>query len=1257
MKRILLLLSFVTLSSFAQEKKYQSLFWEISGNGLLKKSYMYGTMHVSEKVSYHLSDAFFEKLMAADVVANESEPNTWTELYDLFSFYQGIYQYGPFYSRFYAQPIKKENLYPLFKSTNYNLISLLSRTNDANQEFQEDTYLDMFIYRTGKKYGKKTVGLEDVKKTTFNIMKAEAEMDVKEVEKNKQLLLKLLKKRAYTEVITSAYREKDLDLIDTLNSLTSPKSYLRAMLYDRNKIMVKSMDSIMKSGSLFSAVGAAHLPGKNGIIELLRSKGYTVKPIISEYTEKGKKLKKQIEDYFVKPNLQVKSSADGMISLPLFPLVLENGENLESPDLANGGFINVKRLLLKDYVAKKDQFFNPKTLDSLFFENIPGDILEKKVYNEKNYLVYDIKSKTKTSKAQHYRYYVTPLEIIAIIMGGEGDYVRQFEEEIYTNIKLKSYRQDWETIEPFKGGFQVKVPSYNVVTGNKKQNKQLTDVEIYAYDEQEKATYFVIEKSLLDNANLEDSEFELKRMHYEYYNQHNLDSTQTHFDVNKYEFVSAAKIDDQEIYLKSLLKGNKYYLLGVRNATKPKMKHFFDSFSFKSYMNDVVYKTYRDEKAFFKVEVPRKENEYLDFKFEQKDRFSDEDKKKNYFDSKNKTYEFFSPNKNVVELSYFGSHRYESFKAIDSLYANLRKNLATDFESEKYDELVGDVSEVEVVAIDEVAGTSNYSAPKIIEETKDKENKFDPTDYASSTWEKTLGLVSKEKLELINEKIASDADKDYYVYEVLATKPKSTQAIKYKVVLKKGETYMLKTLVDKNYKNEDPFIEKVFTSFKVDDEVPSRTVFENKLSLFEEDLKSEHDSIRISAIKSFDRLSIEKEDFSKLKVILENFDFKSDEQELVGNIYEKIGAIQSPEIIYFLEKAYKKETTTTQIQFAILRALTYQKSKEAYKKIGELLDYDLPISDNQYEISSLFNLFINDLENAHILYPQVLEYYSIKEYHEPVVSFVKTLMESEKVHAKKIKSYKKMLITNAKLEYKRLVSWNSKQATSDENDYDYEDEAPISDLDNYLSILYAFKKDKEVGHLFQKAKDLKISELNVALVNKELAKNRRIDKTELSLLINDPKTKYIAFQMLYHNKQFDLLDKYPQDTIVKAAIDYYEDIKPKKDSIVLLGKRELEFKDKKVCYFFYKNINIEEDSYNSKSETISGIAFVKEKDRLNLKAFSKLESKRFLEDKEIEENSKMLIDKSLNSNHLRVNFVKKQGNGAINDESEYYEED
>lgn len=1249
------MLSFVTVSLFAQEKKYQSLFWEISGNGLTKNSYMYGTMHVSEKVSYHLSDAFFEKLMGVDFIANESEPNTWSELYDLFSFYQGVYQYGSFYSRFYTQPLKKDNLYPLFRGSNYNLISLLSRTNEANQEYQEETYLDMFIYRTGKKYGKKTLGLENVKTTTFSIMKAESEMDMKEVDKNKQLLLKILKKRSYNDVLTDAYREKDLDLIDTLNTLGTPKVYNKAMLYDRNIGMVKSMDSIMKTGSLFSAVGAAHLPGKNGMIELLRKKGYTVKPIFSDYTEKGKKIKKQIEDYFVKPTFEVRSTSDGMVTLPLYPLVLENGENLESPDLANGGFINVKRMLLKDFIGKKEKQFNHKTLDSLFFENIPGEILEKKAYQEKNYFVYDIKSVTKTSKAQHYRYYITPLEIIAIIMGGEGDYVRKYEDEVYTNIKLKPYKQDSEVIVPFKGGLQVQFPAYSISIGNKKDNKQLTDVEYYGYDEQEKATYFVVEKSLMDNSNLEDSEFELKRMHYEYYLQHDLDSTQTYFDKKQFEFLSQSKQEDKEIHLKSKLKGNKYYLLGTINASKKKAEQFFTSFEIKPKVADVPYKVFKDTTAFFTVEVPKKENEYLDFKFERKNRYDYDDKKKNHFEPKSKTFEFFSPNKTEVELNYYASHKYESYKVIDSLYANLRENLATDFESENYNDVVTDVSvdSVSAVAIDDVSGGSFN-----LTEDKKKGDKFNPTDYASSVWEKNLGLVTDEKLVLTNEKITAQPEKDFYVYEVLATKPKSIQAIKYKVVMKKGETYVLKTLVDKEYKNDDPFIEKIYTSFKVNDSVPSRTLFENKLRFFEEDLFSEHDSIRNSAIKSFDNLTIEKEDFPKLKEILEKFDFKNDEVELMEEIYEKIGAIKSPETIPFLEQAYKKQDVTTQVQFAILRALTYQESKEGYLKIAELLDYDLPISESGYVISGLFNLFNWDLENSHVLYPDILEYYSIKEYHEPVVNFVTTLLSSDKVNPKKIKSYKKMLITNAKLEYKRLSSWKNKQDAKDEDAYNYDNEAPIEELNNYLSILYPFKNDKEVAQLYTKAENLKIDELDIALADRELVKNKKLEKAQAQKLIDNPKTKYNAFQMLYHNKQFDVLDKYSQDTIVKAAIDYYEDVEKKKDSIVLLDKKEVQFKDKKIVYFFYKNINIEEDSYAQNAENISGIAFVEEQGRLNLKMFKKLDSRRILEEKEIAENCKMLIDKSLNENHLRVNFSKKQENQAYDDEEdEYYEED
>ena len=48
----------------------------------------------------------------------------------------------------------------------------------------------------------------------------------------------------------------------------------------------------------------------------------------------------------------------------------------------------------------------------------------------------------------------------------------------------------------------MQMPAYVISIGNKKENKQLTDVEYYGFDEQEKATYFVVEKSLMDNSNL-----------------------------------------------------------------------------------------------------------------------------------------------------------------------------------------------------------------------------------------------------------------------------------------------------------------------------------------------------------------------------------------------------------------------------------------------------------------------------------------------------------------------------------------------------------------------------------------------------------------------------------------------------------------------------------------------------------------------------------------------------------------------------------
>jgi uncharacterized protein YbaP (TraB family) len=51
------------------------------------------------------------------------------------------------------------------------------------------------------------------------------------------------------------------------------------LLYGRNRKWVKSLAGLFPDKSLLVAVGAAHLPGEGGVINLLRKQGYTLNPV------------------------------------------------------------------------------------------------------------------------------------------------------------------------------------------------------------------------------------------------------------------------------------------------------------------------------------------------------------------------------------------------------------------------------------------------------------------------------------------------------------------------------------------------------------------------------------------------------------------------------------------------------------------------------------------------------------------------------------------------------------------------------------------------------------------------------------------------------------------------------------------------------------------------------------------------------------------------------------------------------------------
>lgn len=82
-------------------------------------------------------------------------------------------------------------------------------------------------------------------------------------------------------IAIQAYLKKDLSTaVDRITKeMYMNKNAIQYMLTERNKNWVAKIPEMMKEKSNLFAVGAAHLANKNGIIHLLKQKGYTITPI------------------------------------------------------------------------------------------------------------------------------------------------------------------------------------------------------------------------------------------------------------------------------------------------------------------------------------------------------------------------------------------------------------------------------------------------------------------------------------------------------------------------------------------------------------------------------------------------------------------------------------------------------------------------------------------------------------------------------------------------------------------------------------------------------------------------------------------------------------------------------------------------------------------------------------------------------------------------------------------------------------------
>lgn len=586
-----------------------SLLWEITGNGLESPSYIYGTMHVSKKVAFRLDDVFYDALNKSECIALESEPTEWLKhLHEDFGYRNNRPNSYYYRDNFYADLFKLEPISPFYlrgviKFDNYLINSYLYRKDSRSDNFEEETYLDMFIYQAGKKNKKLVIGLEDFEESRYLTTKARYNPNKR---KPDEWYTKYLKNKNRYSIQEDVYRDRNVELLDSLGAAVNTDFFREHMLFKRNENMVKVLEKQMHKMSVFSGVGAAHLGGERGMLNLLRERGYTVKPLTSDQTSYAEKEKNKLENLFTAPTLTHHTTSDGFISLKSFDSLREfSAKGIKyyiAPDMTNGAYLSVNRLNTFEYLPNDQERVDLDFIKNLLYEDIPGTIIEKHEF-ETPFPGISILNKTKKGDYQKYHIYKTPLEIIVIKLGGKKDFVLKYEAEIFNSITFKKATNNIVTFKEKHNKYSFNVPD-NYVTDNMEYSGKKLVQSI-----QDDNHYFFQEAVLHDIEYIEEDAFEAKYIHKSFYKELEIEELKGTYSKGDYSsYQSSAQLDslsDKKIWLKSIVKDGSYYLLGFVGKTKAKAQSYFDSFKLQNTNYENIKKV-RDTSLHFTVNSPIK---------------------------------------------------------------------------------------------------------------------------------------------------------------------------------------------------------------------------------------------------------------------------------------------------------------------------------------------------------------------------------------------------------------------------------------------------------------------------------------------------------------------------------------------------------------------------------------------------------------------------------------------------------------------------
>ena len=271
------------ITKLAANKDNNTLLWEISGNHLKQPSYMFGTFHILCKDDIQFSANLQAALRASQEVYFEMDlDDPKNTLGAMFFMNMKDKTLKDLYT---AEELQKVSAF--FKDSlkmNLNYFSkmkpmmLSAMLYPRMMQCKTPSGVELELMAIAKKEKKEILGFETIEFQSSVFDSIPYSVQAKDLLKS---IDSMDKYKVYFNKMVKSYKAQQTDsLIEIVNDKSFEEGENNdVLLKNRNINWVKQLKTILPKNNIFMAVGAAHLFGRNGLIDLLRRAGYSVKGI------------------------------------------------------------------------------------------------------------------------------------------------------------------------------------------------------------------------------------------------------------------------------------------------------------------------------------------------------------------------------------------------------------------------------------------------------------------------------------------------------------------------------------------------------------------------------------------------------------------------------------------------------------------------------------------------------------------------------------------------------------------------------------------------------------------------------------------------------------------------------------------------------------------------------------------------------------------------------------------------------------------